>query len=385
MTTFSNFNNNQYQAKHYREYDSVVKISANGKTGTGVLLYDGAAILTAAHVLYGMPSNQSINISFQKEDAVYNETASEYKIFEEYNSQIVANDIAIIWLDSSIQLKEAIRYDIYRDDNELHSVFTAVGYGKTSTGANGTSYAYTLQKTVIANTWDVMSEGEGKLLLADFDNGLTKNDTIGILFDINHTGVGTMEGCLAPGDSGGPAFLDGKVAGINTAISRNPSSDINTYQDSSFGEFSYFGKVSSYEEWIDKSIRSHYENAPTKASEVIKTFNEGNDYNDNYIAYFLVYYTGIRSENENLLSVEYRTIDGTAKAYEDYIPTSGKLNIYFDESYAVIPVEIVGDSIYEENEVFGLEVYNPNGASFLNNVETLTAYRTIVNDDIFIA
>jgi hypothetical protein len=51
------------------------------------------------------------------------------------------------------------------------------------------------------------------------------------------------------------------------------------------------------------------------------------------------------------------------------------------ENQAVIPVEIIGDTLSEADETFFLDVFNPVGGSFGEDVVKLTAVRTIVNDD----
>jgi hypothetical protein len=95
-------------------------------------------------------------------------------------------------------------------------------------------------------------------------------------------------------------------------------------------------------------------------------------------------YLPLRNSVNDIISVNYKTVDGTAIAGKDYIATSGVLNLYKDESYAIIAVELLNDNIKEDNEYFYLEVSNPNYGSFGDGVLTLTAVRTIVDDD-FIA
>jgi hypothetical protein len=68
-------------------------------------------------------------------------------------------------------------------------------------------------------------------------------------------------------------------------------------------------------------------------------------------------------------------------AGSDYIAVSGKLSLYPGENQAVIPVEIVGDTVPEPSETFYLDVFNPVGGSFGEGVVKLTAVRTILYDD----
>jgi hypothetical protein len=94
-----------------------------------------------------------------------------------------------------------------------------------------------------------------------------------------------------------------------------------------------------------------------------------------------VQFTGVRSDPNQILSVDYATRDGSALGGTDYLAVSGTLNLYPDENQAVIPVEIIGDSTPEPSEYFYLDVFNPVGGSFGEGVIKLTAVRTILDDD----
>ena len=63
------------------------------------------------------------------------------------------------------------------------------------------------------------------------------------------------------------------------------------------------------------------------------------------------------------------------------VAASGVLKLYPGEDQAVIPVEIIGDNVPEPDEDFYLDVTNPVGGSFGQGIVTLSAMRTIVNDD----
>ena len=88
----------------------------------------------------------------------------------------------------------------------------------------------------------------------------------------------------------------------------------------------------------------------------------------------------VRNTGTKTFYYRYNT-DGTAIAGVDYIATSGQLNLYKDESYAIIAIELLDDNIKESNEYFSLQVSDPNYGSFGDGVLTLTAIRTIVDDD----
>jgi hypothetical protein len=98
-------------------------------------------------------------------------------------------------------------------------------------------------------------------------------------------------------------------------------------------------------------------------------------------AWFLVNYSGTVTADQPV-EVKYKTLDGTAKAGQDYIATQGTLVFYPGEQAVPIPVEIIGDNIPESNETFYLEIYDPIGGTFPNGATELIGMRTIVDDDL---
>ena len=137
--------------------------------------------------------------------------------------------------------------------------------------------------------------------------------------------------------------------------------------------------MSFYQQWIDQSLRVNYPNAPTRPEDVKKEVIENNS--GTSYAYFLLQFTGVRSDPDQILSVDYTTRNGTATAGSDYIAVKGTLNLYPGENQAVIPVEVIGDTTPEPTEAFFLDVFNPVGGSFGEGVVKLTAVRTILDDD----
>ena len=375
----------------------MVRVSYGGYYGTGALLFDGRAILTAAHLFEQRTGSTSVTF----ETSAGTQTVSVTKVLRHPGYDADSNnDLAIVWLSGSAPLA-ANRYDIYRDSDELGLPFTLVGYGQTGTGSTGAISTDTFNPLRIkaANQFDAdaatlksyLGSGmawtplAGTQLVADFDNGSTTNDTLGRLVYRYDLGLGLNEGLIAPGDSGGPAFLGERIAGVasyTTSLSTSRvDPDIDTSLNSSFGEIAAWQRVSAYQQWIDQSLRANYPNAPTRPDDVKKEVAEGNS--GTSYAYFLLQFTGMRSDPNQLLSVNLATRDGTAFDGSDYLGVTGTLNLYSDENQAVIPVEIIGDYAPEPNEFFYLDVFNPVGGSFGEGVVKLTAVRTILNDDGF--
>jgi hypothetical protein len=391
VTTLSDYTNSRYRI-NTGEYSGVVRISADGYYGTGTLLYGGRAILTSAHLLNNVTS-KSVTVAI---DGVnYDAT---YTLHGDYDSVNDNNDLAILWLNKSPKA-QIERYDIYRDSDEIGQTFTMVGYGKLGSGSSGAIYENSsFLKLKTTNSFDgdfaeiksVLGYGMGwsptpkTQLAADFDNGSSSGDAMGLILGVNNLGVGLDEGLIAPGDSGGPAFIDSKIAGVASYTASleygGRSVDVDDKNNSSFGEIASWQRVSNYAKWIDQTLRSEYKNVPTTPQDVQKSIIEGDADEISYV-YFLLQFTAKRDSVEGLISVEYATRDGSAIGDEDYISASGTLVLYENETQAVIPVEIIGDNRAESDEYFYLDVYNPIGGSFGEGIVKLTAIRTILDND----
>ena len=81
------------------------------------------------------------------------------------------------------------------------------------------------------------------------------------------------------------------------------------------------------------------------------------------------------------VSVDFTTQDGSASSGNDYIATSGTLTFSPGELIQTVTVQVVGDTQYESNEYFFVDLSNPVNAS----VGDGTGYGTIENDDVQIS
>ena len=103
------------------------------------------------------------------------------------------------------------------------------------------------------NTFNAFIDGGGPLvLLSDFDSGTAQRDAFAVHCGFApDTGLGASEVSTAPGDSGGPALINGQVAGITSFGTRGGSpADLDGTVNSSFGEFNGFTRVSQHVSWI---------------------------------------------------------------------------------------------------------------------------------------
>ncbi len=109
--------------------------------------------------------------------------------------------------------------------------------------------------------------------------------------------------------------------------------------------------------------------------------NEGNSGTTNFN-----FPVTLSSVSTHAVTVDYATADVTATAGSDYTATSGTLTIpanmdctsgHQTNPACQIPVPVTGDTLYENNETFTLDLSNATGAT----LATTSATATIVNDD----
>jgi secreted trypsin-like serine protease len=136
VTTVTSYADARYRASAGMGYDGVVRISGGGQYGTGALLFDGRAVLTAAHLVAG--ASASLSVAFQTVSGTQTYSVSHTLVNPNYLVWGSSNaDVALVWLSQAPPVS-ANRYDIYRDSNEVGQDFTLVGYGQLGTGAPAT-------------------------------------------------------------------------------------------------------------------------------------------------------------------------------------------------------------------------------------------------------
>ncbi|MBZ9557603.1 trypsin-like serine protease [Halomonas coralii] len=268
MTTVTRYTNS-FTSTPGDGYDGVGEVLTSAALGTGTLLANGRAVLTAAHVVENNVG--PIRVDFTGVDGAYSATVSDYWINPGYSTTGYRDDLALLWLDETAPASIP-RYELYRDQDELGRVATLVGYGATGSGYLGYDSDSGGQRSVVQNrletTWDAVDDAlygnswytpPGSQLVADFDSGSARYDTLGYLMGLDDTGLGSVEGMIAPGDSGGPAFIDGKLAGVASYSASltgayGQSLDATDDIDSSYGEVGAWQRVSHYQDWIDSTL-----------------------------------------------------------------------------------------------------------------------------------
>lgn len=121
-------------------YDGVVRVTAGGYYGTGVLLHGGRTILTSAHLLNGM--SWPVVVHFETIAGEETIEAVSALIHPLYDPTETNHDLALVRLEMPAPIS-AQRYALYRGSEEIGDLMTMIGYGATGTGNTGTSSVQT--------------------------------------------------------------------------------------------------------------------------------------------------------------------------------------------------------------------------------------------------
>ena len=278
-------------------YNGVAAISIDSDRGsficTGALLADGKSVLTAGHCVKGNIGNISrIRVVFYPPSGQVVITAASWDANPNYSGNYVIdeNDVGVIHLASDAPAGVS-RYDIAGPaDLAENQAFRFVGHGaRGSFGVGATlppSFAVGNRKAGEnlfdiklgdarwAGFWDDPNDPNdhvNNVLFTDFDNGTTgfnSNDgmcwigqyipTLGAT-ECNR-GLGLNEANTAGGDSGGPGFINGKIASVTSfglsfgQFGPGPYPDIDNSLNSSFGEYAGFTDVSYQYDWIQSEM-----------------------------------------------------------------------------------------------------------------------------------
>ena len=86
-------------------------------------------------------------------------------------------------------------------------------------------------------------------------------------------------------------------------------------------------------------------------------------------------------QRQDAATVQWRTVDGTAVAGQDYTAATGALTFAAGHSARTLTVALLDDQEVEPREVFSVELHGTNGAIFRRGGRTAAADGTIVDDD----
>ncbi len=295
------------------EYPSVGIVGDNtGGFCTGTLIAP-QYVLTAGHCAQGIGNTAG---RFQLGSATY--STSQVLVHPNYNDAAIgsdnANDIAIYKLASPVN--NIAPSPIFRGTPQVGQLLTIVGFGAGGSGNTGHDGSFGTKR--VGTT--PIDQVTPKLIHWNFENNSESN--------------------TAPGDSGGPAFLD--VGGVYYVAGVTSGGD---KSNAGIGDHSFDTRVDAFQTWIDSivttintpvvSVRaSDAQAAETLASQ---TANRG---------FFTFSHTG-STDNALTLSL---TVGGTATNGSDYVSIQRSVTIPAGATQATVNVSPIDDSIAEGNE-----------------------------------
>lgn len=237
-----------------------------------------------------------------------------YDILNPFLGAFAHGDIAVVELAQPLP-DEIETYELYRTPDEFGSETRHYGHGRSGKGNKGATgdadffYARTGLNQYEQVLEPFLGTGIDDQLLHDFDSGGSKHNAMEWWFSSDFRcnkendsnpgqardgkcsshkdgsypdfkGYGEFETGVAPGDSGGPGFINGKIAGVHSfgfthgCDNIAKGTDFTCGLDSSYGEMSGDTRVSYHADWVDAVVAGVV--SSTSIPEVAATQGNGN-------------------------------------------------------------------------------------------------------------
>jgi len=207
----------------YREaakgIDAVVDMNLPGGGGT---LIAPRWVLTAAHVTALMKLPHEVMVKGEK--------IAVRRIVAYPGGQVGRDDIALVELAHAVKGVKPVPLYEARDEEGKEIVIAGRGFAGDG------------EKGAVEKERGVLRAGTNRI-----DKAL-KN---WLVFTFDAPPAGTeLESVSGPGDSGGPAFIAGLLAGVSSA-----QDDRATGREGAYGVSEYYARVSSYRAWIEATMK----------------------------------------------------------------------------------------------------------------------------------
>lgn len=233
-------------ARSYGSYTGVgslfVSYASTANSGIGSLctgsLVSSNVVVTAAHCLSASANDPITSIKYylpsygnvlnpngaNPDPGTDSYSVINYLVNPNYDGNVLhGNDIAVFTLAQAATGHDV--YGLYTGDpihanNAAYTAFTRVGTGtigdQTGTYTSGQDYYQRTGTNLYEYYGDQVFGGVShNILFSDFDDGNAAHDAFGVLGGNHQTGI-AGESDSSPGDSGGPTFINGLIAGITS-------------------------------------------------------------------------------------------------------------------------------------------------------------------------
>lgn len=250
------------------DWSGVALLSVNGSPNCSAIAIAPGALLTAAHCVApsGAASvSQNVTALLRSMTDVVQVTSAAVIPYPTYQASYLGGDLAVVMLNEVLPSWVAI-YGLYALADELNQVFDAAGYAGASFGGfHAYQNRFENNGLVWAPDW----------LSFDYDSGLEANNALNS-FGYSDLGVAN-EGMIRFGDSGGPALINGMVAGIPSGLWRYQyqqdgqwtSADVDNVINSTIGEIGFMVRVSLYRDWILGTVAANTFGTVTENSSAV--------------------------------------------------------------------------------------------------------------------